>query len=247
MKNKQVLRTLIALLILLAFFFVQGAAAVIGQLEGAASALVRGGILWLLVICTLLYFAVRHKTVSIAGFRRPKRGSSRQLLFYIPLFVIALTHFAAGPASGLGAGLFAAELFLSLSIGMAEEIYFRSIICNIWLEKGPLKAMVISSVLFSVSHLMNIAGGAGTLATLLQICFAFIYGLVFALIFIRTESIIPCVLLHALHDMCSFVSSDGPANLNVIIGALQTVILVGYFVYLLKDELKKSNELYSEE
>ena len=94
--------------------------------------------------------------------------------------------------------------------------------------------MVISSVLFSVSHLMNIAGGAGALATLLQICFAVIYGLVFALILIRSNSLIPCVLLHTLHDMCSFISTECSVTMNVIIGAIQTVILVMYFIYLMK-------------
>lgn len=108
MKNNRILRTMIALLILLAFFFVQGAAAVAGHLEGTTSALVRGGIIWLLVICTLLYFAVRHKSIAALGFCRPKEGSLKKLLFCVPLIVIALSHFAAGPASGLSIGLFAA-------------------------------------------------------------------------------------------------------------------------------------------
>lgn len=239
MKNKQVPRTVIALLILLVFFFAQGAAAVVFQLEGSVSALVRGGIIWLLVICTLLYFAVRHKSIAVLGFCRPREGSLKKLLFCIPLIVIALSHFVAGPASGLSIGLFAANLFLTLSIGMAEEIYFRGIICNVWLEKGPYKAMVISSVLFGISHLMNIAGGAGMLATLLQICFAFIYGLVLALIFIRSGTLITCVLLHALHDMCSFISADGTVTVNVVLGAVQTLILVMYLIYLMKEELDR--------
>ena len=239
MKNKQVLRTVTALLILLVFFFAQGAAAVVFQLEGSVSALVRGGIILLLVICTLLYFAVRHKSIAVLGFCRPKEGSLKKLLFCVPLIVVALSHFVVGPASGLSIGLFAADLFLTLSIGMAEEIYFRGIICNVWLEKGPYKAMVISSVLFGISHLMNIAGGAGVLATLLQICFAFIYGLVFALIFIRSGSLIPCILLHALHDMCSFISADGTVTVNVVLGAVQTLILVMYLIYLMKEELDR--------
>ena len=78
MKNNRILRTMIALLILLAFFFVQGAAAVAGHLEGTTSALVRGGIIWLLVICTLLYFAVRHKSIAVLRFCRPKEGSLKE-------------------------------------------------------------------------------------------------------------------------------------------------------------------------
>lgn len=86
---------------------------------------------------------------------------------------------------------------------------------------------------------MNIAGGAGMLATLLQICFAFIYGLVLALIFIKSGSLIPCILLHALHDMCSFISADGTVTVNVVLGAVQTLILVMYLIYLMKEELDR--------
>ena len=82
---------------------------------------------------------------------------------------------------------------------------------------------------------MNIAGGVAVLTTTLQICFAVIYGFVFALIFIRSGSLIPCILLHSLHDMCSFISADGSTTMNVILGAAQTVILVMYFIFLMKD------------
>ncbi|MBO7486239.1 MAG: alpha/beta fold hydrolase [Spirochaetaceae bacterium] len=234
MKYKLILKTIIALLILLVFFFAQGAVVVVNHLEGTKSALIRGGIIWLLVISTLLYFTVKYKNISILGFRSPKHGSSRMFLFYIPLLLIAFLHFVAGLDIEAGVDLFVANLFLALSIGMAEEIFFRGIICNIWLEKSPVKAMVISSVLFGVCHLMNIAGGAGIVSTLLQICFAVIYGLVFALIRIRSNSLIPCVLLHTLHDICSFISAECSVTMNVIIGVIQAVILVMYFIYLMK-------------
>lgn len=43
---------------------------------------------------------------------------------------------------------------------MAEEVFFRGIICGAWLGHGVEKAMMISSVLFGLSHILNIAGGA---------------------------------------------------------------------------------------
>ena len=148
--------------------------------------------------------------------------------------IIAFSHFASGFDVKEGFGYIAANLFFTLSIGMAEELYFRGILCNIWLKKGPVRAMVVSSVLFGVCHLLNIAGGSGLAVTLLQICFAILYGLVFALIFIRSGSLIPCVLLHALHDLCSFLSAEGSVTMSIVLGAIQTVILILYFVYLLK-------------
>ena len=57
----------------------------------------------------------------------------------------------------------------------------------------------------------------------------------FALLFTVGKSIVPCVLLHALHDFCCYISADASMNFNIILGAVQFVILIAYFVYLLGD------------
>lgn len=98
---------------------------------------------------------------------------------------------------------------------MAEEVFFRGIICGAWLGHGVGKAMMISSVLFVLSHILNIAGGAELGETVLQICFALVYGMVFALIFAESGSLLPCVLLHALHDFCAFISGEGSAQFEI--------------------------------
>ena len=123
---------------------------------------------------------------------------------------------------------------------MAEEIFFRGIICGLWLKHDTIKAMIISSVLFGLSHILNIAGGAKLFETLLQICFALVYGMVFALIFEEGRSLLPCVLLHALHDFCSFISGEGSAQFEVVLGAVQFIVLLVYFIYLLRMTAHKS-------
>ena len=132
-----------------------------------------------------------------------------------------------------GTAFLFANLFLTLGIGMAEEIFFRGIICNLWLKYGVIKAMLLSSVLFGMSHILNVAGGADLLATILQVCFAIVYGMVFTVIFIEGNSLIPCVLMHALHDFCSFISAEGSMQSDMILGAVQFVILLAYFLYML--------------
>lgn len=233
-KDKRIIKTVIATMVLLIAFFVQGAVVVMWGISGVNSALYRGCIIWTLVILTLLYYSLKYKSLSILGFVRMEKGTAKRLLFFIPLFVIAFSHFIAGVDSGIGIKFGLANIFFTLSIGMAEEIYFRGIICNMWLEKGIVKAMVVSAVLFGLCHLLNIAGGASLEATALQICFAFIYGLVFALLFAVGKSIVPCVFLHALHDFCSFISADGSMTFNIVLGSIQFVILMIYFAYLLK-------------
>ncbi len=93
-----------------------------------------------------------------------------------------------------------------------QEAY-RGIVCDQYLDTMTVEATtararnfpdntLVASILFGICHLINIAGGAAVLTTTLQICFAVIYGFVLALIFIRSGSLIPCILFHALHDMC---------------------------------------------
>lgn len=215
------------------FFFAQGAIVVISGIEGVPSAVIRGSVIWSLVAVTLAYYRIKYKGISNLGFHSVEKGAAKRMLYFSPLLLIALSQFAAGVALKGGGACLCANLFLTLGIGMAEEIYFRGIICGLWREHGTIKAMILSSVLFGLSHLLNIAGGAEFVETILQICFALVYGMVFALIFAEGHSLFPCVLLHALHDFCSFISGEACAKLEIIIGAVQFVVLLAYFVYLL--------------
>ena len=233
MKDRTGLKTIVAFVFLLLFFFVQGAIVVITKMEGVQSAIVRGTVIWSLVVITLVYFIIRYGEISMLGFRKVKKGTAKKVLYYTPLLLIAFLPLAAGVDLEEGAAFLFANLFLTLGIGMAEEIYFRGIICNLWLKQGVVKAMLLSSVLFGMSHILNVAGGADFLATILQICFAFVYGMVFTLIFIEGNSLIPCVLMHALHDFCSFISAEGSMQSDMILGAVQFVILLAYFLYML--------------
>ena len=216
-KDRIVLKTAGAMLVLLLFFFAQGAIVVITGIEGIPSALIRGAVIWGLVIITLANSIIRYKGILKLGFRSAEKGAAKRMLYFSPLLLIALSPFTAGINFNGGAALILANLFLTLGIGMAEEIFFRGIICGLWLERGVGKAMIISSVLFGFSHLLNIAGGAELGETVLQICFALVYGMVFALIFAESGSLLPCVLLHDLHDFCSFISGEASAQFEIFL------------------------------
>lgn len=239
-KDRLVLKTMGVMLVVMLFFFTQGAVVVINQMEGIPSILIRGAIIWALASVALIYHLIRYKAVEKLGFRKMEGGAGRSVLYFVPLFLIAFSHLTAGLALEEGAAFVLANLFLTLAIGMAEEIYFRGILCSMWQGRGVVKAMLVSSILFGFCHLLNVMGGASLGATALQICFAFVYGMVFALIFMIGKSLLPCVLLHALHDLCSFLSADASLPFTIILGSVQFVILLAYFVYLLMKQ-KKTN------
>ena len=242
MKDRTVLKTVLAALAVLFFFFLQGAVVVINEIEGARSALIRGGIIGLAALAAIIYTLIRHKNLSAIGFRRPEPGSIRKLLYCFPLLIIALSAFAAGVDFEKGGGFLLANLFLALCVGLTEEIYFRGIICNLWLEKGVKKAVLISAVLFGICHLMNVLGGAGLAETILQIFFALAYGVAFALVFIVSKSIWPCIALHAFHDACSFLSRDGSARANVLTGTFQFAVMIVYIAVIIKRNQMRISE-----
>lgn len=235
--GKRILITALVCVAVLVIFFVQGAVVVIGQIEGAASALIRGAILMGGALLTILVYAIKNKSLKELGFVKMEKGAAKKLLYFSPLIVIALSHFSAGFDEKLNANLLLANLFLTVSIGLIEELYFRSIIMSLWLDKGIARAMLISAGLFGLCHIMNMAGGASLPATLLQICFALIYGLVFALLYAAEKSLIPLVLLHFFHDFCSFISAEGNLTFSIVLGAVQFLLLSGYFAYLLLNKV----------
>ncbi len=229
----RIIKTIIAMGILLLVFFIQGAVVVVKGFEGIKSVVVRGFILWGLVVLTIAFCCIKYKRLSLLGFRRTDYNLIKQLYFFIPLVVIALIPFFCGINVDSGAGMIFANLFLTLGIGLCEEVYFRGIICNLWLRRGEKTAIIVSSILFAVCHLMNLAGGANIIETMLQICFAFAYGVVFALIYITCHSIWPCIILHTLHDFCSFISAEGTVLENIVLGSIQFAILLCYAVIII--------------
>ena len=82
-KDRIVLKTAGAMLVLLLFFFAQGAIVVITGIEGIPSALIRGAVIWGLVIITLVKFhhpIQRNLKAGISQFG--KRGGKENALFF---------------------------------------------------------------------------------------------------------------------------------------------------------------------
>ncbi|MBO4292571.1 MAG: CPBP family intramembrane metalloprotease [Lachnospiraceae bacterium] len=238
MSEHPVRNTFLATITVLIFFFAQGAVVVMGELEGLKAIVVQTSIIWCCALAAIICFLMKEHRLASLGFQKPVKGSTAGFLYYIPLIAIALVAFAGGLKQD-ESGLILPNLIFTLGIGLTEEVYFRGIICNSWREKEKA-AILISSVLFGLSHFMNIMGGAGLAGTLLQIVFAFVYGIVMALVMLGTKSILPCIFLHAFHDFCGFITGEGNEKLVIIVGTIQFVVLLAYCIYL----VARKNGLY---
>jgi|GEM_PF-3419188 len=116
-----------------------------------------------------------------------------------------------------------------------DEIYNEHMI------NGLKKAIIISSAIFGVMHAGNIVGGADIFYTCIQIVFAFAFGIVFVEIFYFTKSLIPVIIWHFLHDCLTYIENTPTTQTTIILGGIQTLMLVIYAVYMWRKIDKKCN------
>jgi len=94
----------------------------------------------------------------------------------------------------------------TLLIGVSEEFLCRGIFYNVIFNKyrNVHVAVFVSSAIFGAGHLLNLIVGASLDETLLQVLYAFAFGVLVAAIYARCKNIWAVVLLHALFDFFGY-------------------------------------------
>jgi CAAX protease family protein len=170
------------------------------------------------------------------GFRLPSHPRSLWL-FLVPCLPILLNAFAGIGYPGMAPLLF--FLALALLVGFVEETYFRGMILSALVPRGAWQAVITSSLLFGLFHLLNLAAGANLEATLLQFGYAVALGLMYAALRLRTQTILPLILLHGLTDFFGFlavstVETTSLPLLVVVVTAGEMVIYTAYSIMLMR-------------
>ncbi len=184
------------------------------------------------------------------------RALPRHLLFALPCFAVALNNFPILPFLSGRAYIKGSDkelllwLLVCLGTGLFEELVFRGYIFMMILERrrsnrrGIFFAVILSSALFGLIHLINIFGGADPFATLLQVGYSFLVGGMCAVVLLRTGSLWYSILLHAIYNFAGGIIPrlgggvlwDAP---TVIITVLLSLAVFAYLlVFLIKTEPK---------
>jgi membrane protease YdiL (CAAX protease family) len=152
-------------------------------------------------------------------------------------------------------GLIALFVLLYVSVGTIEEFLFRGLILPLLMRKwgstrkGIYTAVIVSSAIFGVVHLLNfIAGRRDLLTTGTQILYGTFFGVFFAALVLRNKSIWPAVFCHFLFDLCGnlmevtegwvFTRVEPTTTVNgalITLAVLLPLLLIGLF-YLRKVE-----------
>jgi membrane protease YdiL (CAAX protease family) len=148
------------------------------------------------------------------GFVRLK--SWRILLPYLPLFLLIIV---AKISEITSLGIHASDLnfilvglFVYVAGGFMEEAVFRGLVLRTLLPMGLVRAAILSSMIFAVVHLLNLAVGANLTDTILQVINAFLMGLAFVAPLAVTRNIWPLVFIHALTNFGGYLAVGGILN-----------------------------------
>lgn len=187
-----------------------------------------------LVLSGVLFFFVRrHGLLSYYGLC-PIRGAWREFGWFVPLLAISSVNFWNGVTLENAGPEMILYILSMCCVGFLEEIIFRGLLFRGMCKSGITSAIIISSVTFGMGHIVNLLLGAPLLATLLQLVYASAIGLCYTALFFTGGSLLPCILSHAFINSTSFFAVAPTAVGDVIITIVQTVLSLGYGLWLLR-------------
>lgn len=100
------------------------------------------------------------------------------------------------------------EGIVLICASVTEELFFRGFLFQYLWKKGPGKAVLGTSLVFSLMHLSNLLGGAELGYTLAQVVFGFWAGICYCLVILRWNSLLPCILAHGLTNLTATVPAS---------------------------------------
>ena len=156
--------------------------------------------------------------ITILAMRRPKWGSyalswraPRGWAIILPVAAYSLVVYPLLFTGTLGLNLSqpnvaAGVAFNGFAAGALEELVFRGLILSLLLggnldDQSPSnvrRAVIISALLFSVPHALNVFVGHAEVRVLAQLVWAFLLGIVFACLRISGRSVWPVAVLHGI-------------------------------------------------
>ncbi|NYT21069.1 MAG: CPBP family intramembrane metalloprotease [Methanomicrobiales archaeon] len=166
-------------------------------------------------------------------------GRRQDLLLYLLPAAVALVSLTEG-VSAAGWHEVAMFAIFSLIVAWTEEAFFRGLILQTLLPAGTRIAVVVSAVLFGLPHVLNAFGGLwDPLFAIANTVAAFGIGITLAALVVRTGTIWPPILIHALVNFTALLSLGSlvvpvqtPLQLALTISA--GVVLAAYGMFLIR-------------
>lgn len=160
-----------------------------------------------------------------------KVKNSRKYLYFIPLLIIGTVNIWNGFNINNTPKEILFYILTMINVGFIEEIIFRGFLFKM-IEKDNLnKAIIISSLTFGIGHIVNLLNGASLIPTLFQICYAISLGYLFVTIFIKSKSLLPCIINHSLINSLAIFNVQNELS-TYLIPVILIIISLNYSFYI---------------
>ena len=179
----------------------------------------------------LIILMVRLNRLDYYGINKIK--NIKQYLYFIPLFLIISVNLWNGININNSMSEIIFYIINMINIGFIEEIIFRGFLFKMMAKDNVKCAIIVSSITFGIGHIINLLHGAELLPTIMQICSAISIGYLFAIIFYKSKSLIPCIVTHSLINALSIFHIDNNIMLYIESGFLIILPLI-YAMYINK-------------
>ena len=186
-------------------------------------------------LCAAAYIWMRKNGLLTKYGLCAPRVPAKKMLFYAPLALAATCNLWYG--FHMERPLHEALLFAGsmLCVGFIEETIFRGFLFSAMRRDGLKSAVIVSALTFGIGHIVNLLNGAPLLPTLCQVVYAAAFGLAAVLVFLRTGSILPCILAHsALNALSVFSPETQTDGQTILVSLLLTLINGAYALYLIR-------------
>lgn len=160
-----------------------------------------------------------------------KVKNSRKYLYFVPLLIIGTVNIWNGFNINNTPKEILFYILTMINVGFIEEIIFRGFLFKM-IEKDNLnKAIIISSLTFGIGHIVNLLNGASLIPTLFQICYAISLGYLFVTIFIKSKSLLPCIITHSLINSLAIFNVQNELS-TYLIPVILIIISLNYSFYI---------------
>ena len=117
------------------------------------------------------------------------------------------------------------NLLFAQFFSMFEEVAFRGVLLTMLLGiYPPRRAILYSAIAFGAAHLPAVFAGREVVLTLGQVVWAFLFGLFYGYLFLRTGSLLPPMIIHWLSNVFQAPLTaywhSAPAAVNALYGVV---------------------------
>jgi len=239
-KSKAVIFSVIWAVVVIAFPVASGVIVVVSKADAISSRLIQTAFMFASAVIPFIYCKVKKISLKEILLKGIDKNGVKTCLFYLPLAAILLPMIITG-VNLSNTGYVLATLLFTLSVGIAEELYFRGIILRLLGKSfGALPVVFISLLIFGAGHASGAFVESSTAMVLLTILNAFLFGWVAAETALITKNIVPLMIFHCLFDFFTY-QMLATGNAMIMVFAVRGTLMAIVAVYLLI-KLKQQSE-----